>query len=178
MIESVALTNETLTNLQSVYSTPLSCLFNIQSDISPLTTPLKFYSYSFYIPHCLPTTDSIRTLSPLQTTVCTIQQHHLSNVNLIFSLLYEATLQALDVSGIRLVYYQETAFNSSFKGTISKSHKLQTVLAMAFRGPNAISCLMDIVGPEDHSLALITDPNSIVCSIWHSITSTTSENCT
>ena len=161
MIESVALTNETLTNLQSVYSTPLSCLFNVQSDISPLTTPLKFYSYSFYTPHCLPTTDSIRTLSPLQTTVCTIQQHHLSNVNLIFSLLYESTLQALDVSGIRLVYYQESAFNSSFKGTISKSHKLQTVLAMAFRGPNAISCLMDIVGPEDHSLALITDPNSL-----------------
>lgn len=157
----LVLNDETRTNLQSISSTPLSCMFTIQSDISSLTTPLSFYTHSLYTPQSLPTSDSIRTQSPLQTSVCTMQHHHLHNTKLVFTLLHEAGKQGLDIAGARLVYYQEDFFNSSFKGTISTSRELQTVLAIAFRGPNAIPCITDIIGPEDHSIALVTDPNSL-----------------
>lgn len=182
----------TLSELHSLSTTPLSCLLSLQSDSSLISTPLSFYSHTFYSLRCLPLADSIHSTAPLQRTVCTISHTNLSNTRVVFHLLYEATMQGLDIVGLRLVY--DTTTNSHFplaplkekemvnekteetQGQGSpvvthKSHTLkqelcddgssQLVLAVSFRGPNAISCIIDIIGPDDHSLALITDPTSL-----------------
>lgn len=131
--------------LTTVSSISLSNLFTLQNeDTTLLNTPLSFYVHSFYTTNCLPTSDaSLKSTSLLQTTVCTIRMPHLSNLKLVFDLLFMATSQGLDVSGLRLVY----------------SHDL--VLAIALRGSDAVSRLVDIVGPHDHTIALVTDPHSL-----------------
>ena len=53
------------------------------------------------------------------------------------------------MAGLRIVY--STAETGSYSPT----------LAMAYRGPDAIQKTMNIVGPDDHALARVTDPTSV-----------------
>ena len=190
MLNLTSVNENILSELHSISTTPLSCLLSLQSDSSLISTPLSFYSHSFYSLRCLPSADSLHSTAPLQRTVCTISQTNLSNTRVVFSLLYEATIQGLDIVGLRLVYdttykhfpvaplKEKEVLNEKTEATegqgspvIHKSHTLkqdlsddnssQLVLAVSFRGPNAISRIIDIIGPDDHSLAVITDPTSL-----------------
>lgn len=71
---------------------------------------------------------------------------HVYNPALVFNMLYLAMSDGLDMAGLRVVY-----------GTDNTG----PTLAMACRGPNAIQKIMNIVGPDDHSLARVTDPASL-----------------
>ena len=164
----MSVSSQTLTHLQSISSIPLASIFTVQDDISLLTTPLSFYWYSFYSPRCLPSNESLKRIAHLQTTVCTIKKSHLHNTKLIFSLLSEASKLGLDIAGLRLVYQLNDHSNSNLKGaSVQTESTLESILAIAFRGPNAISNITDVVGPEDHSLAVVTDPNSLSAKYGH-----------
>ena len=158
----MSVSSQTLAHLQSIGSIPLASIFTVQDDISPLTTPLSFYWHSFYSSKCLPSNESLKRIAYLQTTVCTIKRPHLHNTKLILSLLHEASKLGLDIAGVRLVYQLNSHSNSNLKGAnVQTESTLESILAIAFRGPNAISNITDVVGPEDHSLAVVTDPNSL-----------------
>lgn len=193
---SLAVNEDTFSELHSLSSTPLSCLLTPQTDTSLISTPLSFYPHSFYSPRCLPSTDCLCSTALLQNTICTISQANLSNTSVVFDLLFEATRQGLDITGLRLVYddtsnkhfplaplkekevpkqkltLEETLnkqedpvkqehISSTVGEQLHKFNSVELVLAVSFRGPNAIACVVDIVGPDDHALALITDPTSL-----------------
>jgi nucleoside diphosphate kinase len=149
-----------LNDLQSIANIHLSSLFTIQTDISPLSTPLSFYSHSFYSSQSLPANNSFKSSSVLQTTVCTVHQSHLHHTRLIFDLFYAAINEGLDITGLRLVHCNNR-LNSFSSSAFLTSEEQHVVLAIAFRGPNAITSMVDIVGPEDHSIARVTDPESL-----------------
>ena len=144
-------------SLRIMSTLPLSTFLSIQTDTLPLLTPLSFYWSSLYDMKCLRSDISLHCTSPLQVTVCNLEQACLFDCELLFTLLYQATRSGLDVAGIRL------AFDSSSSVFIEPDQDRNCVLtfAVAFRGTSAIQCLQDIVGPEDSVLAKLTDPNSI-----------------
>ena len=162
-VESFLSTDETLA-LQTVFSIPLSSIFVIQSDPAPFTTPLSFYWHSFYDPKFLPSNNSLRAQAPIQTTVCTIEEPHLRNTELIFALIHQAFCRGMDIGGIRFAFHEKITRDTVFMtdgAEVTSEETYKPTLAFAFRGSNAIQSLMDIVGPESSSLAKVTDPSSL-----------------
>ncbi|XP_028670098.2 dynein axonemal assembly factor 8 isoform X2 [Erpetoichthys calabaricus] len=73
-------------------------------------------------------------------------------------------MSSLDMCGLRLLYPPHEPFLSSagkLCTNLDQQERPQPVLALAFRGPRAISVWQDIAGPSDSVLAGMTDPNSI-----------------
>ena len=139
----------------------LSSVLSLQIDSLPLTTPLSFYWSSLYDPKCLPSDNSLRSLSSIQGTICTINQPHIATPELLFMLLHQAINRGLCIAGIRLV------FQNVSSSTLPQDSSHTATLAIAFRGTNAIQHVMDIVGPDDHQLAKVTDPESISAIFSH-----------
>ena len=150
--------------LEPVFQLPLAAIFSLQDDHSPLTTAISFYWYSQYHPSCLPASESLKSHTRIQTTVCTIGCQTLSQIDVVFSILHSIACSGLDLAGIRLVYGESSS-------SIDSSSQLSTscngvgphspMLALAMRGPDAICQWLEVVGPEDSSLAKITDPCSL-----------------
>ncbi len=141
--------NESLQSFCS--SLPLSSVISLQIDSLAFTTPLSFYWSSLYNPKCLPSDNSLRSLSSVQVTVCAVNQPYIATPELLFSLLHQAINRGLCIAGIRLAFQNVSGTDSNHTAT----------LAIAFRGTNAIQHAMDIVGPDDHQLAKVTDPESL-----------------
>ena len=160
------LSTTTLEQLNAMLNSPLDSVFTFQEDVTPLSTPVSFFWYSGYHPSCLPAPTSLKSQSPLMTTVCSLGAVSGSDVGLVFSILSGVYRKGLDLAGLRLVYSAPcSSIEASLAGDDSETEIDRVfesaMLFLAIRGPDAIYHLMDIVGPRDESLAKITDPNSI-----------------
>ena len=146
---SLVTDNSHLQALQSLADLPLSLLFLVDDDPAPLSTPLSFYWL------CLQRDDSplplhcLKSTTPTQNTVCTIQHPYCTDTNLIYTTVMEVFKHGLDLAGIRVVYPSPA------------SDSIVPILALAVRGSQAISKMADVIGPEDISLARTVEPNSI-----------------
>lgn len=91
--------------------------------------------------------------------MCTMK-NPLLHTELLFTLLYQGMSRGLDVAGLRFCFSNnDSVFDD---GGSDRSHSVDgPSLAIAFRGTSAIQVLQDIIGPEDPSLAALTDPTSI-----------------
>lgn len=145
-------------SLEPLLHLPLSRVFSLHSDHSTLTMPVSFYWYSRYSPSCLPSNQSLKSHTKLQTTVTTICQQSLAMGGLIFSIFHSILLSGLDIAGLRLAF-GEAGSSIDMSSGDSTPHKL--TLAVAIRGPDATYRWLEIVGPEDSTLAKVTDPQSL-----------------
>ena len=145
-------------SLEPLFHLPLSAVFSVHSDHSALTTPVSFYWHSKYNPNCLPSNESLKPHTKLQTTVTTIPQQSLSMLHLIFSILHSIHTSGLDIAGLRVVFREAT---SSIDKSSSDIASQELTLVLAIRGPDAIFRWMEAVGPEDSTLAKVTDPQSL-----------------
>ena len=145
-------------SLERLLLLPLNAVFSVHSDHSVLTTPISFYWHSLYNPSCLPSNESLKPHTKVQTTVTTICQQSLSMVTLVFSIFHSIHVSGLDIAGLRVVFREAT---SSIDVTSSDTVPRELTLALAIRGPDAIFRWMDVVGPEDSALAKVTDPQSL-----------------
>lgn len=161
--ESISTTTPVL-SLCDILHLPLSTFFTFQDDNSPLTTPVSFYWYSSYHPSCLPSSESLMTHNKPATTVCTLSDASLNDPALVLSVFQHMLSNGLSIAGIRTTYGKQNS-NLTYIGTTSKldtpTSELSMVLAVALRGPNAIVHWMDVVGPQDGTLAKVTDPFSL-----------------
>ena len=107
----------------------------------------------------MPSDSSLRSTAPLQVTVGILEEPHIYNTELVFSLIYQSIEKGLDMAGLLFAFDSHEINHVLLDDRVNGSCKL--TLAIAFRGSNAIQCLSDIVGPESHSLALVTDPESL-----------------
>ena len=144
MQEAVQHLLEKLTDENSpILSLPLFDIMVISNDTGPLSRHIGFHWDAIQ-----PNTTSpsgVSSSEPVQNTAVVIQSHSLYKGSFIFQLLSRISAAALDVSGLRTAYLSD--------GQIS--------VALAIRGVNAVSTIADIVGPDDPSLAAITDPHSL-----------------
>ena len=147
-------------SIQIVSKLPLSTFLSIQTDTLPLMAPFSFYWNSLYDIKCLRSDNSLRSSSPLQVTVCTIDESSLFNRQLIFALLYQATCKGLDITGLRFAFENSSSVFLELAKD-KRSGGEEVTLAIAFRGTHAIKYVQDIIGPDDTALAKITDPISI-----------------
>ena len=154
--ECVSVTSQA--SLEPLFHLPLSAVFSVHSDHSALTTPVSFYWHSKYNPNCLPSNESLKPHTKLQTTVTTISQQSLSMVHLVFSIFHSIQTSGLDIAGLRVVFREAT---SSIDMSSSDTASRELTLALAIRGPDAIFRWMEAVGPEDSALAKVTDPQSL-----------------
>ena len=164
---SLVTDNSHLQALQSLAHLPLSLLLTVDDDPAPLSTPLSFYWL------CLQREDSplplhcLKSTTPTQNTVCTIQHPYCTNTDLLYTIVMEVLKHGLDLAGIRVVYptpASDLEKSGHFDPSLPDGNFLIGVaptLALAVRGPQAISKMADAVGPEDISLARTVEPNSI-----------------
>ena len=165
----------TLEQLKAMLNSPLDSVFTFQEDIAPLSTPVSFFWYTGYHPSCLPAPTSLKSQSPLMTTVCSLGAVSGSDTSLVFSILSGLYRKGLDLAGLRLMY---GAPYSSIEASLAvedsereNDHVFESAtICLAIRGPDAIYHLMDIIGPRDESLAKITDPTSITAQYGNSLT--------
>ena len=160
--------------IKAILNSPLETVFAFQDDVSPLSTPVSFFWHSGYHPSCLPSSSSLKTHSPLTTTVCSVGAVAGSNIELVFSILSSVYLKGLDVAGLRLVYGEACG---SIEASLAVGDESDAnapgsaMLVLAVRGPDSIYKLMDIVGPKDESLAKVTDPHSLTALYGSELTS-------
>ena len=163
--ESIFTIITTLSSLSGLLRLPLTTFFTFHEDTSPLSTPISFYWHSSYHPSCLPSSESLMAQKNPTSTVCTICDSSLSDPTLVHSVFQQVLLNGLDIAGIRTVYGKPdcslSCITSSQLDLPSSISDLHMTLAVALRGPNAIFHWMDLVGPQDGTLAKITDPFSL-----------------
>ena len=166
----------TLDQLKPVLNSPLDSVFTFQDDVTPLSTPVSFFWYTGYHPSCLPAPTSLKSQSPLMTTVCSLGTVSGSNEGLVFSILSGLYRKGLDLAGVRLMYgapcssIEASLAMEDCEGESDNVFDESAMLCLAIRGPDAIYNLMDIIGPRDESLAKITDPNSVTARYGNSST--------
>ena len=163
---SDAIPSSLMLSLKPVLSLSLTSLFSYQDDITPLTTPLSFYWSSIYHLSSLPSNESIKSASPTDTTVTTLDHASLSNPHLVYTVLSRVFSSGFDLAGLRLLFMRTNGDSkqplSPFDSTpLSPPGVVVPILALALRGPNAMSVWADVVGPEDSTLARVTDPTSL-----------------
>lgn len=157
-----------LSSLEGVLSQPLSILLAYQDGISPLTSPISFYWHSTYHPSFLPSNESLKSSNSVTMTVCTLNSVSLADPRLILTVFQRVFASGLDIAGVRLLFGDHSMSVSSVEllpsltgngGAVSTT--LLPTLALALRGPDAVYRWMDVVGPDDSTLARVTDPTSI-----------------
>lgn len=162
-----AIPSATLSTLsRGALAQPIGSLFGYQDDITPFTTPISFYWTSFYQPSTLPCDESLKPLNAINTTVCILNYTALGNPHLVYTVLCRASSRGLDLAGVRLLFGEQSG---SVLSVNSLSHSLagvprdamQPTLALALRGPDAVYGWVDAVGPDDSTLAKVTDPTSL-----------------
>ena len=141
----------------------LASLFSYHDHITPFTTPVSFYWGSLYHHTSLPSDESLKSASAVNTTVCALKHTSLGNPYLVYTVLSRAFSIGLDLVGVRLLFGE---WSGSLLSTDSiNSHicssEIKPVLALALRGPNAVYGWRDVLGPDDNALAKVTDPTSI-----------------
>lgn len=156
--------NRTLEQLEEIICLPLESFFNVQEDVTSLTTPVSFYWHSGYHISSLPSIESLQIQAQLGTTVSTMSGLSLRNYPLVFTTLHTVYDNALDLAGLRIIYDMKVDdLSGSQNESQSKGRNGSNVtLAFAIRAPDAVYRWLDLVGPEDCNLAKITDPNSII----------------
>ena len=162
--EKVVVSQEIHNELRPLLDMSAQAFFSVHPDTEPLVTPTSFYWHSFYQPSCLPTREALCTPEVVQSTVCALPFDSLSRPSLVFSALHGAYDFGLSIAGLRLAYGESCSpldlpRPSTTDDTITD---LSTSLVMCLRGPDAVSRCMDLVGPEHHRLACVTDPLSLM----------------
>lgn len=162
--EKVAIPLEIHNELQPLLDMSAQAFFSVHPDTDPLSTPTSFYWHSLYHFSCLPTREALCTPEVVQSTVCALPSNSLTNPSLVFQALHGAYDFGLSIAGVRLVYGEpcsplDLPPASTTDDTIAN---LLMSLVLCLRGPDAVSRCMDLVGPEDHSLACVTDPLSLM----------------
>ena len=163
--------------LRPLLSEALSLVFTYQGDASLLSAPISFYWHSSYHPSCLPSSESLKSQHQPTTTVCTLNHASLCNPLLVFSVFQRIFSNGLDIAGMRTLRerYDPIAHVESQESCTTDSNNTPNpsmCLALALRGPDAIYHWIDIVGPDDSSLAKITDPLSITAQFGSKLVST------
>ena len=166
-VEKVVVSPEVRSELQPLLEMSAQAFFSVHPNTEQLTTPISFYWHSLYqLSLNLPSAKGLCTPEVLQATVCALPSDSLSNPSLVFQALHGAYDVGLSIAGMRLVYGEPCSpldlppSPSDTDDTITDFSSVSLVLCL--RGPDAVSRCMDLVGPEDHSLACVTDPLSIV----------------
>ena len=162
--EKLAISQEIYNELRPLLNMSAQAFFSVHPSTEPLTTPTGFYWHSLYQPSCLPTRGALCTPEVVQSTVCALPTNSISSHSLVFDALHSAYDFGMSVAGLRLVYGEpcsplDLPAPSTTDDTITD---LSLSLVLCLRGPDAVSCCMDMVGPEDHSLACVTDPLSLM----------------
>ena len=141
---------ETVCDEDNLLVCPLSDIVSLTQDISQFFLPVGFQWER------LDKDDNVTLSAPnhIETTVAVVHQCWLGNVNFIFSVLNLVTSSGLDLAGMRLVCEAEC---ESFEDITHTG----LALALAIRGPHAINRWVEVVGPGDHKLAKVTDPDSL-----------------
>jgi len=141
---------ETVCDEDNLLACPLSDIISLTEDVSQFFLPISFYWEK------LDKEDSTNLSVPnnIETTVAVIHQNWLGNVKFIFSVLDLVASFGLDLAGMRLVHETDCGPCEDVKQT-------DLALALAIRGPHAINRWVEAVGPGDHELAKVTDPNSL-----------------
>ena len=150
--------------IQPLLEMSADTFFSVHHDPANASTPISFYWQSLYQPSCLPSRDSLRTPTVLQTSVCLLPLPSLLRPDLVFHTLHDVRLSGLDVAGSRLVP-SEPCLPLDLPTTPSNDNVItdtSLVLALALRGPDAVYRCMELLGPEDFSLAKVTNPTSII----------------
>jgi hypothetical protein len=129
---------------ESIHSlSPFADKVVLLADCGILMKPVAFH---WYCPPDLGKPSALQSMQPLQSTVVTLQPHMLRRYHFVFSLLLRIHNEALDMAGFRTVY---------------APHKDQHTLAVALRGQGVLMKWLDIAGPTDPTLAVVTDPDSL-----------------
>ena len=163
--DDAIISREVRNELQPLLDMSAQAFFSVHPDTEPLIKPASFYWRSLYQSSSLPTGKGLCTPEALQSTVCAITTDSLSIPKLVFHALHGAYDFGLGIAGMRMVYGEpctplDLPPPSAADDTIADSCGVSLVLCL--RGPDAVSWCMDMVGPEDHSLACVTDPLSIM----------------
>lgn len=163
--EGIVISLDILNEMQPLLEMSTQVFLSVYSDTKPLTKPTSFYWHSLYQPASLPTAEALCTTHALQSTVCALTSQSLSNPSLVYHALRVAYDFGLSIAGMQLVH-EESCLpldlpvpTENEEGTITD---VSVALVLCLRGPDAISQCMDLVGPEDYNLALVTDPHSIM----------------
>ena len=161
-ISSAASLSE-LASWNALLAQRLSVLFAYQDDISPFTSPVSFYWHSAYHPSNLPSAESLKSTDSISTTLCALSTASLHNPYFIFSVFLQIFTNGLDLAGLRLLFEADTTNISLIQSRSSPTadNEAPPIVALALRGPDAVHHWMNVVGPDDSSLAKVTDPNSI-----------------
>ena len=155
-----------LEELEPILVQPLSGLFTLQEDTSPLRTHVSFYWHSLYTAASHQSAEAFSSQTPLETTVCVVPLSPPFLGELVLVVVQEVYRVGLDLAGVRLLYDQSAASLLEGNGTETGggrggSDDTAPILALALRGPDALHTWMDVIGPKDVALARITDPESI-----------------
>ena len=153
-----------LASLEPALAQPLTSFLSYQEGLTHLNTPVSFYWSSGYQHSCLPGHDTLlKSSCSLDVTVCTLGHTSLGNPCLVFAVLSRVFESGLDLAGVRLLF-EPSSFNgdsaSPPKTTIGDEALPTPTLALALRGPDAMQRWVDALGPEDSTLARVTDPTS------------------
>ena len=162
--EGIVIPLDILNEIQPLLELSAQVFLSVYSDTEPLTKPTSFYWHSLYNPDSLPTSEALCTTQPLQSTVCSLPFQSLANPSLVYHALHGAHDFGLSIAGMRLVH-GESCFPLDLPSPTESDDTISdfsVALVLCLRGPDAVSQCMDLVGPEDYSLALVTDPDSIV----------------
>lgn len=152
---------EAMNQLKEVTSLSLDSVFNLQEDVTFLSTSVSFYWHSGYHSSCLPSNESIQSQSKIGTTVCTLSGRSLENPTLLFTTLHAVYINAFSLAGLRIIYTPTGDLGRSQDVTPAERSKGDSAVtvALAIRGPDVVYRWPDLVGPEDCDIAKITDSN-------------------
>lgn len=163
---SGCLQSSILEELEPILARPLSALFALQEDTSPLRTHVSFYWHSLYTAASHRTMEALQSQASLETTVCVVPLSSLPG-EFVFAVVQQAYRVGLDLAGVRLLYSQSAAslLEGNGMGTVGGGGDdlapNRPTLVLALRGPDAIHTWMDVIGSEDVTLARVTNPESI-----------------
>ena len=160
----VNISTDTLNEIQPLLDMSVQAFLSVHPDTDPLTTPTSFYWHSLYQSSCLPSSEALCTAQALQSTVCALPSDSLAKPSVVFHAIHGAYAFGLSIAGMRLVYGEpcvplDLPAHSGDEDTITD---FTAALVLCLRGPDAVNQCMDLVGPQDYSLAKVTDPNSIM----------------